>query len=259
MTRSGFKARVWGPPSGGRRSAEAGRYSFETGSPHSADANGVALLIVIMAMLLIGALGSALILATVSETTIASNFQRSSEALYAADAAAERALAELLSAPGWNAVLTGSSRATFADGTPGGTRTMSDGSTIDLGEVLNLANCNKPAGCSDSDMDAVTAERPWGHDNPRWQLYAYGPLDRLVAAGDENGAFYVVVLVGDDPAENDGNPMVDGGAPVTGEPVNSGIGVLAVRAEAFGPDGAYRRVEVTLRRSIRVLSWHAVP
>jgi hypothetical protein len=258
MTRRGFTTRVWGPPSGGRRSAEAGRCSFGTGSPLGADENGLALLVVIMAMLLVGALGSALILAAVSEAAIASNFQSSSEALYAADAAAERALAELLSAPGWNAVLTGSSRATFVDGTPGGTRTMADGSRIDLGQVVNLANCNKPARCTDSDMDAVTAERPWGHDNPRWQLYGYGPLDRLVPSADENGAFYVVILVGDDPAENDGNPRVDGGAPVTGEPVNSGAGVLVVRAEAFGPDGAYRRVEVALMRSIRVLSWHAV-
>jgi hypothetical protein len=217
--------------------------------------HGVALVIVMMAMLLMGALGSALILATMSETLIASNFQRSSEALYAADAAVERALTELLSAPGWNAVLTGASRSTFVDGAPSGTRVLSDASTIDLEEVVNLANCDKPIRCSDSEMDAVTAERPWGPNNPRWQLYAYGPLDRLLPTGEGNAPFYLVVLVGDDPAENDSNPMVDGGAPVTGEAINSGTGALSVRGEAFGPHGAYRRVEATLARSVRVLSW----
>ena len=55
-----------------------------------------------------------------------------------------------------------------------------------------------------------TDERPWGANNPRWQLYAYGQLDDMIPTSTINSPFYVVVMVGDDPSENDGNPLKDG-------------------------------------------------
>jgi hypothetical protein len=59
-------------------------------------------------------------------------------------------------------------------------------------------------------------------------------------------------MVADDPSECDDNPLVDGGAmascPATVK-ANPGTGVIAVRAEAFGPFGSHRSVEVTLGRA----------
>jgi hypothetical protein len=93
-------------------------------------------------------------------------------------------------------------------------------------------------------MSAVTADRPWGANNPRWALFSYGPLS---AMSSESGALpspdYVVVLVADDPAESDGDPSRDG-EPGSGP----GAGVILVRAEAFGPLEAHRVVQAAVAR-----------
>jgi hypothetical protein len=60
-------------------------------------------------------------------------------------------------------------------------------------------------------------------------------------------------MVADDSSECDDNPQVDGGAVVScpaGTKVNPGAGVLEVRAEAYGPFGAHRVVEVTMARPV---------
>src|SRR5215212_2951883 len=123
--------------------------------------HGIALVIAMMAMLLMSALGIALVLTTSSETMIAGNFSNSSEALYAADAAVERAMEDILTVPDWNKLLDGSTQSAFVDGAPSGTRTLRDSSTIDLTQALNMANCQKVTTCSVADMDTSTAERPW--------------------------------------------------------------------------------------------------
>ena len=99
-------------------------------------------------------------------------------------------------------------------------------------------------------MDAVTEERPWGANNPRWQLYAYGPLSSLLPDGSIRSDFYGVVMAADDPSENDGNPLLDGTD--TGNP---GTGVLALRAEAFGPRGAHTIIETTVARPEAGRGW----
>ena len=143
--------------------------------------DGIAMMMAMAATLLMSALGVALVLTTSSETIIAANFRDAAEARYAADAALERSLDDLAAAPDWNAVLNGTVQSTFVDGAPRGTRMLADGSTIDLGHVVNMADCGKIQPCADADMDAVTAQRPWGTNNPRWQLYAYGNLERSAA------------------------------------------------------------------------------
>src|SRR5215208_41091 len=207
--------------------------------------NGIAMIIAMMAMLLMSALGVALILTTSSETAIAGNFRNSQEALYAADAAVERAMEDILTVPDWNKLLDGSTQSAFVDGAPSGLRTLRDGSTIDLGQAISMANCQKTAQCTAAEMDAVTAERPWGANNPRWQLYAYSNLrDMLPATDTINSDYYVVVFVGDDPSENDNDPTKDGAVAT-----NKGSGVIAMRSEAFGPRGARKVIEVTLSRT----------
>ncbi len=218
--------------------------------------DGIALLFVILAMLLMMALGVALVLTTSTETIIAANFRNSAEGLYAADAALERAIADLLTVSDWNPLLGGLVRSAFVDGAPGGSRTLVDHSLLDLDQTTSLANCQKTTPCSSAAMDAVTPERPWGANNPRWQLYAYGLLSDILPAGTLSSSYYVIVMVGDDPSENDDNPLRDGV-----DENNPGTGVLAMRAEAFGPRGAHKVIESTVARTetgVRMLSWRTI-
>jgi hypothetical protein len=211
------------------------------------------LVVALLAMLVMVALGAGLLLAAATESRVTRNFKNSTEALYAADAAVERAVSELR-AIDWNLSLSGTARSVFVDGEPRGVRVLSDGNTIDLAGVLNDANCRNPAGCSGVAMDAITAERPWGANNPRWQLFAWGYLNDLTPASGIKSSFYVLVMVADDPSECDDNPLVDGGAVVScpaSAKTNPGAGIIAVRAEAFGPFGAHRAVELTLARAER--------
>ena len=116
------------------------------------DEHGIAMIIAMMAMLLMSALGIALVLTTSSETMIAGNFANSSEALYAADAAVERSMEDILTVPDWNKLIDGSTQSAFVDGPPSGPRTLPDGSTIDLTQALNMANCQKLTTCSTAEI-----------------------------------------------------------------------------------------------------------
>ncbi|MGB7217687.1 MAG: pilus assembly PilX N-terminal domain-containing protein [Vicinamibacterales bacterium] len=219
--------------------------------------DGVALVVSLMALLLLTAFGVVLTLATSLETMMAGNVRESQEAFYAADAGVEVAMGGLSAAGDWNAVLDGSVQSSFIDGVPTGARTLPDGSTIDLAQVASRANCRRVTTCSAGEMDMVTAERPWGANNPRWQLYAYGNLRDLVPSGGIDSPYYVIVMVADDPSELDNDPMRD-----SADLSNPGSGVLALRAEAFGPRGTRQTITATVGRGIvagvRVLSWHHV-
>ena len=216
-------------------------------------ADGVALVAALLLMLMMSALGVAFSLVSSSETLIAANFRNAQAALYAADAAAERAVADLGAFADWTPLVNGTARGTFVDGAPSGARTLPDGTTIDLAQLVSLANCHKSTPCSSADMDSVTAERPWGANNPRWQLFSYGRLRDVHPPASLDSPFYIVVLVGDDGSETDGNPLHDSQSPAPG------AGVIVLRAEAFGPRGVRRTMQATLARTtvgrVRVLSW----
>jgi hypothetical protein len=227
---------------------------------------GVALVVVAMATTLLLAFGAALILITGSESMIAANFRLGEQASYAADAVLERALSDLRALSDWSQALDGTSLSSFTDGRPSGVRRIAGSSPIDLGQIVNLANCRRTSACSDSDMDAITFDRPWGANNPRWRPYAFGPLADLLGRGGIDSPFYVVAFVADDPSENDGDPDRDG--LTLGFP-NPGLGVVTVRGEAFGPSGSHKVVEATIERvrtgaaeappsGLRVLSWREV-
>ena len=224
--------------------AEAGRYTVDRRQvARLADERGVALIVALMAMLLLTALGLALTLTTMTETKISGNYRDGTEALYAADAAVERVMQDLLTVPDWNNVLSGATTSSFIDGPPAGTRETAAG-RLDLTEATNMLRCGKVTVCGDADMNAVTDDRPWGTNNPRWQLYAYGPMTDMLPTETINSNMYVVVWVADDPSENDGNPLQDG--PLAG---NLGRGVIAMLAHAYGPGGVRRVIEVTVART----------
>lgn len=207
--------------------------------------DGIALVVALMVTMLLTALGTALVLTTSSETIISASFRNAGEAVYAADAVVERAMDDLLTVSDWNALLNGSVQSAFIDPPPGGQRTLPDGSTLDLAQAINMANCQQTTTCSDGDMNAVTTERPWGANNPRWELYAYGSLSDMLPADTIDSQYYVILMVGDDPSETDNDPLHDGNS----ADANPGTGVLAMRAEAFGPRGAHKVVEVTVART----------
>jgi Tfp pilus assembly protein PilX len=206
--------------------------------------SGIAMIVALLTMTLMLALGTALIMSTTTESRIVRNFRNNSEAMYAADAGLERALEDLLTVPDCNNLLTGAAKSALVDGPPSGQRTLSDGTILDLGEVLDMANCEKTTTCSDTDMNAITLARPWATNNPRWQLFAYGKLNDVLPQGGINSPYYVIVMVGDDPSENDGDPLHDGVSQT-----NPGSGVLALRAEAYGPFGNHKVIELTIART----------
>ena len=191
------------------------------------------MLIAMMAMLLMTALGVTLILTSSSESLIAAHFLNSVEARYAAHAIVERAMDDLVGAADWAVVLDGSTQSAWVDGAPAGVRTLADGSIVDLTQVVNLANCQKTTACSLADLNATTADRPWGANNPRWKPYAYGALRDLIPASHTiDSACYVVLLVGNGP------------------PAVQGWEIIALRAEAFAPRGAHKVIEVTAGRAV---------
>lgn len=220
-------------------------HELDAPSHHSVqDERGIAMIVALLSMTLMLALGTALMLSTTTESKIVTNYRNNSESLYAADAGIERALDDLLTVPDWNNLLNGSTKSALVDGVPSGARTLADASTFNLDEVLNMANCQKTSACNAADLQAVTLERPWGLNNPTWQLFAYGKLNDVLPQGGINSPYYVVVMIGDDPSENDNDPLHDGVSQA-----NPGSGVLAMRAEAFGPRGSHKVVELTIART----------
>jgi hypothetical protein len=208
-------------------------------------ARGSSLVIAIVAAALLSAFGLALALLTSTEMMIAASYATGQELSYAAEAGLEIAAQELRLVPDWNVALAGTSRSTWVDGDPTTPHLLEDGSPLSLGEATNLANCAKPSACSSADMDQIAYARTWGSNNPRWQLFAFGPFNHA----------YVAVWVGDDAGENDGNPLLDG---LLG--TNPGAGIIALRSEAFGAGGGHTVLEATVHRNtdgigISRLSW----
>jgi hypothetical protein len=77
----------------------------------------------------------------------------------------------------------------------------------------------------------------WGANNPQWRLFAWGPVNDMLPNNTIDSPMYVAVWVADDPAEADGNPAADSN------------GTLTLHAEAYGPMGTRKVIEVTVART----------
>jgi hypothetical protein len=174
---------------------------------------GAVLILALMAMTVLMSLGAVLVMTTSTETAIAGNFRSRREAFYAAEAVAELAVAELRATVNWAAFVDGAARSRFVDGSPSGGRALPGDAPVNLTALANLANCGSPAPCAGP---------------PRWHLFAYGPLRDFTAAADS--PFYVVAFV-------------------QGIAAQSGVPLVIVRAESFGPRGAHQAIELTLSPS----------
>jgi PilX N-terminal len=228
-----------------------------TSPPPDADRDrerGIALIVALMAMALMTALGMALMLVSQTETLITANYRDSLEGGYVADAGIERVMDDVLTVPDWNTVLSSPDgiRSTvtsgFIDTDPSAPITLPDGRTVDLAKATYMINCGKTTACSDADMSTSTVDRPWGNNNPRFHLYAWGPVNDLIPTGTVNSPYYVAIWVADDATENDDNPAKDGDPAVAGGN-NPGAGVLTLRAEAFGPGGSHHIIEATISKT----------
>jgi hypothetical protein len=203
---------------------------------------GTALIVALMATMLLTALGLTLVLMSNTETSISSNYRNSQEALYAADAAVERVVQDLLLIPRWNDVLAGdtgvspscSGVSTFFPRslTPSGF--VDTATTVTLGDStqqLNLlsATCNM--------QKATDTLNLWGANNPVWRLFAWGRVNSMLPDGTVDSPDYVGVWIADDPADGDNDPTLDSN------------GTLTLHAEAFGPSGTRKVIEVTVART----------
>ena len=202
-----------------------------------ANEDGTALIIALMSMMLLTALGAAVVMVSRTETAIANNYRNSQEALYAADAAIERVVQDLLMVPRWNDILVDAGAgvagvtSSFTTGNPGSQIALPAGGRM----TLTTATASLQA-----ESDAAAQ---WGPNNPQWRLFAWGPLSDLLGTTAIDSNMYVAVWVADDPADGpstavpDGNPLLDAN------------GTLTLRAEAIGPSGTRKTIEVTVART----------
>jgi hypothetical protein len=222
---------------------------------------GIALIMVVLITTFLAALGLGLTLAVFMDRLATGNMAGSVAMLYSADAGIEFAARELAQAPNFDAVLSGAQRSTFTDGVTSGVREIPGGGTVDLTASTNMLNCGKATTCTSAQMNANSTERPWGANNSRWQLFAYGPMEQFTQFA-RPAACYLAVWIGDDVREQDGNPLVDSAASAA-----PGHGIVRVHAETFGRAGSRRVIEAELARicpadqapvclpGIRVQSW----
>lgn len=197
---------------------------------------GTALICALTVTMLLSILGGALVMLLTTERVIGSHHRAAQDALYAADAGIERAAGLLRGVADWNTVLVsaceGPAAALCDRASP---RKAGDGTRLDL---LALT----------TEKRAESAAR-YGDRGPVWSLMTYAPLDRLLSVAPIPAPPYVIVWVGDDADDPDGDPMRDTN------------GVLVVRAEGFGASGARRSVEVLVARErsgVRLVNWREV-
>ena len=202
------------------------------------DERGVALLMALVTAALVTAIATTMVMSSSTDLVITGNTRASTEAMYAAEAAGQRAIGELATIADWSTVLAappGNVTATFDDG-----ETMvraPDGRSLSV-PVLTAAR---------QTASAVTYGPGFGADSPVWRLFGHADIRALLPPGVTSPPAYVLIHVADDGGDGDGDPERDAN------------GQLIVYAEAYGVSGAHRAVELAVSRvtpgTIRVLSW----
>ena len=211
----------------------AARSDSSSSSAATASERGAAVIVALLATVLLNAIGLGLIAFTNTEVAIAANYREASETLYAAEAAADCAVSEVLKAASWDDVLSGLSTSVFRDATlvP----------ALASGESLNLSTLTA------SMQAASDAGVQRGADNPRWRLFLYKAMAQITRTA--NSRAYAVAWVADDATETDGNPLVDGN------------GIVVIRAQAVARLGHQRTIEVVVAKQalgMSILSWREI-
>ena len=158
-----------------------------------ANEDGTALIIALMAMMLLTALGAAVVMVSRTETAIANNYRNSQEALYAADAAVERVVQDLLMVPRWNDILRRRRCSPASSTAPGpAPKTLPGGGTITL---------LRPTATGELQAETDTAE-PVGRQQSAVAAVRLGAARATCSTTtDIDSPMYVAVWVADDPAD----------------------------------------------------------
>ena len=202
---------------------------------------GTALIVALMSMMLLAALAAGVVMVSNTETMIAANHKNSQEAIYAADAVIERVVQDLLMVPRWNDVLAGTVQSGFIDGAMTTSKSLPAG-----GRILLCCETNSATTQLQSDTDSLNL---WGGNNPRWRLFAWGPLSDVLPDSDVDSKYYVAVWVADDPADALPDAQGNPGSTPDNNALADSNGVLTLHAEAFGPGGTRKVLEVTVART----------
>ena len=195
------------------------------------------MLLTLLVTTLISAVGLGLITLAGTERAIAGNHQAGVQLLYAAEAMAERVLVDLKADLRWTEALGGVWRSSFVASTAF--------ATTDWGESIDV-------GAATADLqDETNAASLWGPNTPRWVLFASGSLSTLAGGGSRGDPAFLIAWIADDRSEIDANPATDSN------------GIVLVTAQAIGPRGLRRTVQVAVGRGgaasgVRILSWREV-
>ena len=204
----------------------------------------MAVLSATLASVLLMGLGLSIVLMGTTEGVLAAH-DRAGRALREASlAAVHLAVADLRRQPSWSAALAAGAAPLSA--APGRAMDTSltpaapwGGATLDLRQLTV----------------AVAAAADTGSGDPQlWRLYQSGSLSELILGGP-GGTAYIAAWVADDPADGDGDPLVDAN------------GILAVRGVAYGPSGGMAVTAVSIRKTappagpeeVRVLTFRPQP
>jgi hypothetical protein len=198
-----------------------------SGARKAPSERGTALLCALLVTALLATLGAALVVVVTAETLVSAHHAASQQALYAAEAGAERAIGELRALTSWQTVPMPGSTSALAD--------LNDGSLapeLADGTVLDLAQLSVER---QADSNGFFPNTP---DRPEWRLFGHVSLDQMIAEVASSAPPYLLVWVADDPDDLDGDPGRDSND------------ILMVRSEAVAGAGVRRSVQATiLRRS----------
>jgi Tfp pilus assembly protein PilX len=195
--------------------------------PHRRE-EGSALLVVLLASSLLAALGLALAALSSVETVIASNQRAGSQLAYAADAALEGVLADLLTIANWSDTLSGaaSSRLQGHSTPPAG----AGQAPVTLAQLTATVQAE------------FDAQGSWGANHPRWRMFSHGWLTELAPMATADSDEFIATFVADDLGENDGDPVVDSNRRIQ------------VTARAMSPRGIYRSMLMTVEQTTSLAS-----
>lgn len=203
---------------------------------------GAALLIAVLIVLLLSAAGVALVALTSTETLIGAGYRHAQEAAYAAEAAFERALADLDTIADWSLVLRAP---------PGNvTSSLNDGAASPRGPDGRLLDLAALTAARQRHSDARDGPSAFGADAPQWRLFAHAPIQQLSSDLPPLPPVYLLVWVADDGMDGDGAPESDAN------------GRVLMFAQALGSSGSRRAVEGLIGRrdtALTVLAWRRIP
>ena len=189
---------------------------------------GSALLVVLLASSLLAALGLALAALGSVETVIASNQRAGSQLAYAAEAAADGALADLLTISNWSDALSGVASSSLQGyAVP----------PVGPGDPpMTLAQLTQVV------QSAFDAQGSWGANHPQWRLFGHGLLTELAPMATVDSDEFIAAFVGDDVADADGNVLVDSNRRIQ------------IAARAMSPRGMHRSIVMTVEQTSTLTS-----